>query len=268
MIAKRKNEKLNPINWAIALAISMTFAAVSYQISTTCKENSIEILNKLKVNFGECKTSQSGRIFTPYTSDSLSLEQKDLIEKVRLVVGRASQAALRAREAEQQGFSEATRARSSPSDISLVRRRDSGGASELYEGQWINDAPNGFGMMTWMGATASIGEVYSGQFVNGRRAMGVFSYPPIAANTSEVKRYEGEWASTARNLRGNWNGVGVVQYRDGSTYRGELIDGERQGFGAFTNTLGERTEGVWQHDQAKKPYKIGWSKDGALVEVH
>jgi hypothetical protein len=253
-----RSGRFNPIIWAVALVIVILFSAVSYRVVTVCEQSSFELLNKLKVNLGGCKTDPSPQApsFVPY-----SKERQELVGKVRASVERAEQTALRAREAEREGDAAAASARSAPNATSVVDNDVSvDGSRRHYEGQWFNGVPYGFGVMSWSGTSASMGEHFSGQFIDGRRALGVFSYPPIAANTSEVKRYEGEWAATPKKQNGNWNGFGVIKYRDGSAYRGEVVDGERQGYGALENAAGEKIEGRWVRDKIDDADHIRLSK--------
>jgi hypothetical protein len=196
---------------------------------------------------------------------SLTEEQRELLEKVRLASERATQAAQRAREAEIEAEREAANARSSPTASLVVDDYESNGAKRHYEGQWAKGMPYGFGVMSWSGTSASTGEKFAGQFIEGRRAIGVFSYPPIASNTSEVKRYEGQWAPTSRNPAGNWNGVGVIKYRDRSFYSGDVIDGERQGFGRLQTANGDSFDGRWNRDQLDEIDRIHRSKTGQIL---
>lgn len=199
------------------------------------------------------------------TEAPITKMQKELLERIRLATERAQQAALRAREAESEADRYAAIARSSPTSELVVNVYKWDGGERRYEGQWASGKSYGFGVMTWSGTTPSTGEKFAGQHIDGKRALGVFSYPPIAANTSEVKRYEGQWSPTTRSPAGGWNGYGVIKYRDGSIYSGEVIDGERQGIGSLTDAKGYRFEGRWTHDALDEIDRIQKSNTGKII---
>jgi hypothetical protein len=55
---------------------------------------------------------------------------------------------------------------------------------------------------------------------------------------------------------GDWTGKGELVYADGSDYKGEFKNDNRDGFGIMTWALGGRYEGGWKDDKPYGPGKI------------
>ena len=155
----------------------------------------------------------------PYAVESVLKAKRQLVLDVRKAVDRAEEVSLRAREAARQGALAADKARKSVDSGYQVKKGD----GWRYEGQWSENSAYGFGVMSYVGASASNGESFAGQFKAGMRIFGVFSYPPSISNGGEITGYEGEWAPHARVPRGDWNGFGITRHLDGSIYRGESL---------------------------------------------
>jgi hypothetical protein len=78
------------------------------------------------------------------------------------------------------------------------------------------------------------GDRYEGELVDDRpQGRGVGTY-------ANGNRYDGEWVGGRRH------GRGVFLYANGSRYDGEWIDGKRQGRGTLEVVKGDRYEGEWQ----------------------
>lgn len=65
-------------------------------------------------------------------------------------------------------------------------------SKEKYQGNWLDDMPNGIGNLIWMegkNTTRLLKNRYSGEFQNGaREGLGVFYY-------SDGSMYEGQWSN-------------------------------------------------------------------------
>ena len=197
----------------------------------------------------------------PYDPTVLTPALRSLVADVRKKVERAEEVALRARDAEKAGHGAAAAARTG----AAVNSRVHDVPGQHYEGMWANNAANGFGAISWGAGSASVGERFLGEFKDWVMVMGVFIYPPSAANTSEVTRYEGDWQPEPRYPKGNWNGHGVVHYIDGSVYAGEVQHGTKTGLGALTKAKGERVEGRWQWDQLLELEQVTWNAEGQFA---
>lgn len=100
-----------------------------------------------------------------------------------------------------------------------------------YEGDLINDIPNGKGIMTY-----ASGEIYTGEWKDGKRnGKGTMTY-------AEGDVYKGEWKDGKRN------GQGTYTWADGDIYEGEFKDGLSDGYGTITYTNGNVYEGEWKDD--------------------
>lgn len=101
-----------------------------------------------------------------------------------------------------------------------------------YEGSFLNNKQNGFGVMT-----QPDGEVYSGQWSDGRiNGKGVRSH-------SNGDRYEGYYVNSIRS------GYGIYYFKNGDRYEGNWDNGQANGKGKFYYSNGNRYEGEFSHNQ-------------------
>ena len=92
-----------------------------------------------------------------------------------------------------------------------------------YEGQFQNNQPDGVGTLKFKNRAMFQGAFSQGKITN----YGVFTYP-LNTNT-EILSYKGQISND-----GVANGLGEMQYKDGSKYHGFVTNGEITGFGTFT----------------------------------
>jgi hypothetical protein len=108
-----------------------------------------------------------------------------------------------------------------------IRRIDS---SEVirYEGNWVDGRRVGEGLYLWEGR-----ELEGDWQVDVPTGQGRCS--------TEAGAYEGEFR------KGEFDGIGTMQYRNGDTYTGGWLEGKRHGRGVMTYRDGSRYEGQWEH---------------------
>lgn len=112
-----------------------------------------------------------------------------------------------------------------------------------YEGGWYDNLYHGPGVFS-----SPKGNHYEGIWRYGQLPDGVLIY------TEEHKRYEGEF----KNL--SPNGVGVMDYSDGSMYAGYWCNGARQGLGRLVRPDGSIEFGYWFDGmpiKTEKKFKTG-----------
>jgi hypothetical protein len=195
-----------------------------------------------------------------YDVAALAPELQELVTRVRGAVEAAELAGIRARGAETMGQAAAEAARTGQAEARSITQ-----PGLQYAGGWANDKANGFGKISWGNGSASVGETYVGQFKDWAFVNGVFIYPPGVANTSNVRRYEGEWAPEPGQPLGNWNGHGVVRRIDNSVYKGEIRHGTFDGLGALTKADGTRIEGRWARDVLVEHESVTWGPQGRYI---
>ncbi|XP_078445795.1 uncharacterized protein LOC144714870 [Wolffia australiana] len=123
--------------------------------------------------------------------------------------------------------------------------------SGRYEGDWIDDKYDGFGVETW-----ARGSRYRGQYRQGlRHGFGIYRF-----YTGDL--YAGEWSSGQSHGCGvhtcedgsryigefKWgvkHGLGHYHFRNGDTYSGEYFADKMHGFGVYRFANGHRYEGAW-----------------------
>lgn len=103
-----------------------------------------------------------------------------------------------------------------------------------YEGNFRDDQYNGFGKFFWPS-----GEYYEGDWVKGvMTGRGVYSWP-------SGERYEGSY------LDGKEQGLGICSYPDGQMYYGEWSEGRRHGKGVLLDGKGGFYVGNFEKGQAE-----------------
>ena len=97
---------------------------------------------------------------------------------------------------------------------------------EFYDGEWVNDRKEGFGLYKYKN-----GSTYEGKWVNGvREGTGIFQYP-------DGSYYNGDFVNDKRNGNGKY----VAQ--DGTNYTGDWNNGVMEGNGCFIKANGDKYEG-------------------------
>ncbi|KDO22090.1 hypothetical protein SPRG_12076 [Saprolegnia parasitica CBS 223.65] len=121
----------------------------------------------------------------------------------------------------------------------------------VYKGRWKRNVFHGLGHL----ADAKRGFNYDGEFLDGRpHGVGKATY----SSDASFATYSGEWA------HGCFDGVGTLQYRDGSVYAGTFVKGERHGQGTFSDpTTGDDYDGDWINDTR---HGFGKATSGASKE--
>jgi hypothetical protein len=201
----------------------------------------------------------------PFDPALLTAGKQKTVLAARGQIERAEAAAAMARDAEQAAERAALSAHRGDPLTNIFE-----GTGIRYEGEWVNGQPSGFGKVQWSGVgSPSLGENFAGQMNGWVRIRGVFSYPPPINREHPyggALRYEGEWAPTTKNRAGNWNGYGKVLYRDGSVYRGQLVDGDFEGYGTLFRPDTSRIEGKWKGSSPVADESVQWKAGGTLVD--
>jgi len=128
---------------------------------------------------------------------------------------------------------------------------------EIYLGQWVNGKRTGKGYKTWQD-----GKEYIGSWVANRRSgHGVITWP-----SGDV--YSGELSY------GFQQGKGMLKSSNGDTYIGEWTVNEKQGYGVLYYATGDVFSGEWKHNKKDGPgiykfaagqTKIGEWKDNTFI---
>ena len=88
---------------------------------------------------------------------------------------------------------------------------------DVYEGEWKIGKPNGKGRFVFYS-----GDKYNGEIKDGRmHGKGTMTYTQRRSNLDQRELYVGEWK---RNLE---NGMGIMTYKDGSSYEGLFVNGSK-----------------------------------------
>ena len=107
------------------------------------------------------------------------------------------------------------------------------GDGSKFEGEYINDKINGFGIYYNKYGR----KVYEGYWKEGKReGIGIYYCEDGAS-------YEGEWKE---NLK---YGIGVYKFNDNSRYLGEFKNDVRNGIGVIHGGNSDKYEGEWMNDQ-------------------
>ncbi|CAF1363666.1 unnamed protein product, partial [Didymodactylos carnosus] len=109
--------------------------------------------------------------------------------------------------------------------------------SASYDGDTVNDVPNGTGVCAW-----PTGTHYTGKWQGGKKhGRGVQTWGKDTDWFGD--RYDGEWQD------GKMHGQGVYTYANGDRYDGEWLDSKMHGRGVYTYAKGDRYDGEWQDDK-------------------
>ena len=130
---------------------------------------------------------------------------------------------------------------------------DLSGLSAPFHGECIyynvlHDRINPDGDFCFAGSmTFSDGSIYTGEWTDaGFRGQGVFTTGEL--HHFAGRTYDGLWHID--NMQQPFCGSGSITLRDGSTYAGEWVNGDRQGNGTQTDAHGTIVyTGVWHHDE-------------------
>ncbi|XP_058104120.1 phosphatidylinositol 4-phosphate 5-kinase 5-like [Magnolia sinica] len=145
--------------------------------------------------------------------------------------------------------------------------------SGRYEGDWVDDKYDGYGVETW-----ARGSRYRGQYRQGlRHGFGVYRF-----YTGDV--YAGEWLSGQSHGCGvhtcedgsryvgefKWgvkHGLGHYHFRNGDTYSGEYFADKMHGFGVYCFANGHRYEGAW-HEGRRQGLGMYTFRNGETQSGH
>jgi len=110
-------------------------------------------------------------------------------------------------------------------------RGDDDNGRLIYEGEWMNKAAHGFGVMKWQN-----GDRYEGDWSGGLRS-GAGRYSSKATGGA----YEGTYANDLKC------GNGKYEFSNGDYYDGEWKNGLRHGTGTYVwKELNEKYDGSWE----------------------
>lgn len=106
-----------------------------------------------------------------------------------------------------------------------------------YDGDFMNDLPNGKGVMRFPNH-----DKYEGDWVDGEMT-GKGEYLFYDKNRDKlIWKYEG-WFENSR-----FHGLGKMTYPDRTVYFGEWAEGKRNGYGQQMYASGDILSGVWEKD--------------------
>ncbi|CAH1397418.1 unnamed protein product [Nezara viridula] len=98
---------------------------------------------------------------------------------------------------------------------------------EIYEGEFRNDVPNGYGVKSIIRPNGIIDLRYEGEFANG-------------APNGKGNLHTDTYHYIGQINKGKASGVGIAWYIDGSIYFGTWFGGKRMGQGMIVNIDAER----------------------------
>ncbi|KAL5551278.1 hypothetical protein UlMin_001454 [Ulmus minor] len=145
--------------------------------------------------------------------------------------------------------------------------------SGRYEGDWIDEKYDGYGVETW-----AKGSRYRGQYRQGlRHGIGVYGF-----YTGDV--YSGEWSNGQCHGCGvhtcedgskyvgefKWgvkHGLGHYHFRNGDMYAGEYFADKMHGFGVYLFANGHRYEGAW-HEGRRQGLGMYTFRNGETKSGH
>ncbi|TYK12072.1 phosphatidylinositol 4-phosphate 5-kinase 8-like [Cucumis melo var. makuwa] len=145
--------------------------------------------------------------------------------------------------------------------------------SGRYEGDWIDEKYDGYGVETW-----AKGSRYRGQYRQGlRNGIGIYRF-----YTGDV--YAGEWSNGQCHGCGvhtcqdgsryvgefKWgvkHGLGHYHFRNGDTYAGEYFADKMHGFGVYRFGNGHRYEGAW-HEGNRQGLGVYTFRNGETQSGH
>ncbi|XP_059657687.1 uncharacterized protein LOC132304144 [Cornus florida] len=145
--------------------------------------------------------------------------------------------------------------------------------SGRYEGDWVDERYDGYGVETW-----AKGSRYRGQYRQGlRHGAGVYRF-----YFGDV--YAGEWCNGQCHGRGvhtcrdgscyvgefKWgvkHGLGHYHFRNGDTYAGEYFADKMHGFGVYRFGNGHQYEGAW-HEGRRQGLGMYTFRNGDIQSGH
>lgn len=200
-------------------------------------------------------TKKDSSVNSNFNLDALPSKLQEIVLTARQEAQKAELVAEDAREAEIAGNAAAAKAQRHEDlfhhvcDDPFGSARYEGEAVIRYEGKEKKCIPSGFGKTVWLEGP-SAGESFTGQIKDSIRVRGVFEYPnpdQNSANKPGLRRYEGKWQPTPNNAAGNLHGNGIIRFRDGSIYKGQINAGAIHGYGQLKDPDGLKTEGRWEN---------------------
>ncbi|CAD8066863.1 unnamed protein product [Paramecium sonneborni] len=141
----------------------------------------------------------------------------------------------------------------------------------IYNGEWLNQLPDGKGKYTFCDSS-----YYQGDFVKG------FFHGKGEFRNKEGANYRGQWQQNKMHgngtynynngckYEGNWerdlpNGQGIEWYINGSVYVGSFLNGLKHGQGKLTFIEGETYEGQFEFDNFNGKGTYRWL-DGRVYQ--
>lgn len=123
---------------------------------------------------------------------------------------------------------------------------------ERYEGQWSDDAFDGYGTCNFLSTQTTPARIYAGQWKSGKmHGSGTMAWEDGCV-------YEGAFASDRKD------GYGVFRWPYGRSWAGQWKDGRQHGYGTMCDALtGAQGSGRWESG-----VRMNWETEpGRLVEV-
>ena len=135
----------------------------------------------------------------------------------------------------------------------MTRENAQGQIEYCYEGEFLADKPDGFGV-----ETQSNGNKYEGYFTKGKKGpngtmwftdgnvyVGEFKNDTLhghgkLTNTSKQMSYEGDWQAN------KMHGMGLYLWDDGRRYQGQYVADKKTGFGVYMWIDGRVYYGMWK----------------------
>jgi len=131
----------------------------------------------------------------------------------------------------------------------------------VYDGEWLNKKPNGYGKMTY-----SDGLIYEGTWkdglhkgegklvkTNGDTFEGLFDND-FVSGTCKIKMNDAMYAGECKELLPN--GKGQLSYSTGDIFEGEFTNGAARGVGVLTLKTGEKIKGMWENTKIADPIEV------------
>lgn len=110
-----------------------------------------------------------------------------------------------------------------------------------YEGEFVNDVPEGIGTLVLPNF-----DTYEGHWLNGEMSgFGIYRFYNVKLDKLKGS-YEGEFAHS------KFNGLGKMIYPDSSVFYGRWKDGKKDGQGQYTTSTGASIVGRWEEDILKE----------------
>lgn len=156
-----------------------------------------------------------------------------------------------------------------------VRRRHEFQTGSVYDGEWLGNERDGFGVQTWQDGASYEGEwvrnaaIGKGRFRHSDGDVYIGEWMQNIAHGAGIYRrrdgttYEGQffddlqhghglesWPDrsrfTGQFVQGQKTGLGVYEWPDGSTFAGQWAENQIDGAGSYVGADGRRFDGMWQ----------------------